>query len=473
MNLYYEILGLQPGATQAEIKRAYFRLIRRYSPESDPERFQQIREAYEQLKNAQEAPSGPVFPSPSEPWAKKMLEQIEKYNRQRNNEKYRDACEEAWAHFPDEIQFLYMLNIAQRRCHNTGKAVKSSELLVKKEPENKWFRRELAFSYLERGYTKKAISAFEQAYQLGCQDTEFLLSYANACRESRLYSTGIPVLLQVIRQDKRWHKNEIQFLIESYMCLLSMNYYAAFHKPAKEAIQQEPPLLEILERLYNTLGQYGIYLKPHVPDIAMVVARTCVRPTYGSAEYIQVERVFDALRKLCANSPNEERVEEAVTEYYLHRVIEDSRICDTLARYIEIYYDLSDADSAYQKFAILDTQLCLIEQQDEVIAQANIIQKEHPQEYEKIAEFIEQLQYTKNIVHLKEKLQKTYRRLEPLFSCGYYYEEYPQEKTKVMGTRLDNSFPDRPYVRQTQKIGRNDPCPCGSGKKYKHCCMKK
>ena len=25
------------------------------------------------------------------------------------------------------------------------------------------------------------------------------------------------------------------------------------------------------------------------------------------------------------------------------------------------------------------------------------------------------------------------------------------------------------YVRTEQKIGRNDPCPCGSGKKYKHC----
>ncbi|MBN2463987.1 MAG: SEC-C domain-containing protein, partial [Dehalococcoidia bacterium] len=21
-----------------------------------------------------------------------------------------------------------------------------------------------------------------------------------------------------------------------------------------------------------------------------------------------------------------------------------------------------------------------------------------------------------------------------------------------------------------KKVGRNDPCPCGSGKKYKHCC---
>lgn len=27
------------------------------------------------------------------------------------------------------------------------------------------------------------------------------------------------------------------------------------------------------------------------------------------------------------------------------------------------------------------------------------------------------------------------------------------------------------YVRDTQKIGRNDPCPCGSRKKYKRCCL--
>ena len=27
-------------------------------------------------------------------------------------------------------------------------------------------------------------------------------------------------------------------------------------------------------------------------------------------------------------------------------------------------------------------------------------------------------------------------------------------------------------VRKEKKIGRNDPCPCGSGKKYKKCCGK-
>ena len=29
---------------------------------------------------------------------------------------------------------------------------------------------------------------------------------------------------------------------------------------------------------------------------------------------------------------------------------------------------------------------------------------------------------------------------------------------------------ETPTVRETPKVGRNDPCPCGSGKKYKKCC---
>ena len=31
---------------------------------------------------------------------------------------------------------------------------------------------------------------------------------------------------------------------------------------------------------------------------------------------------------------------------------------------------------------------------------------------------------------------------------------------------------EKPLVREEPKTGRNDPCPCGSGKKYKKCCGK-
>lgn len=30
---------------------------------------------------------------------------------------------------------------------------------------------------------------------------------------------------------------------------------------------------------------------------------------------------------------------------------------------------------------------------------------------------------------------------------------------------------EAPFVRQGPKVGRNDPCPCQSGKKFKKCCI--
>ena len=62
MDTSYEILGLAPDASQEEIKKAYFKMVRRYSPESDPQQFQIIRRAYEQLKKGpQDKPELPVF----------------------------------------------------------------------------------------------------------------------------------------------------------------------------------------------------------------------------------------------------------------------------------------------------------------------------------------------------------------------------------------------------------------------------
>ena len=45
-----------------------------------------------------------------------------------------------------------------------------------------------------------------------------------------------------------------------------------------------------------------------------------------------------------------------------------------------------------------------------------------------------------------------------------------EEAPKITGTNKDIDGPKTPYVRKGAKVGRNDPCPCGSGKKYKNCC---
>ena len=45
-----------------------------------------------------------------------------------------------------------------------------------------------------------------------------------------------------------------------------------------------------------------------------------------------------------------------------------------------------------------------------------------------------------------------------------------EEVAKVTGTNKDESMAKAPVKRKEEKIYPNDPCPCGSGKKYKQCC---
>ncbi|MCI8430908.1 MAG: preprotein translocase subunit SecA [Lachnospiraceae bacterium] len=48
-----------------------------------------------------------------------------------------------------------------------------------------------------------------------------------------------------------------------------------------------------------------------------------------------------------------------------------------------------------------------------------------------------------------------------------------EEVAKVTGTNKDDSLGKKPVQRVAQKVYPNDPCPCGSGKKYKQCCGRK
>ena len=55
---------------------------------------------------------------------------------------------------------------------------------------------------------------------------------------------------------------------------------------------------------------------------------------------------------------------------------------------------------------------------------------------------------------------------------GITIEQQPKERKQVVDVDNISSSTDdvkKPVVKE-QKIGRNDPCPCGSGKKYKNCC---
>ena len=68
----------------------------------------------------------------------------------------------------------------------------------------------------------------------------------------------------------------------------------------------------------------------------------------------------------------------------------------------------------------------------------------------------------------KEKLYKNMvaARADWLYELPQWDAIFTEEKRKELYKEQKNSG----TVRNEKKIGRNDPCPCGSGKKYKKCC---
>jgi curved DNA-binding protein CbpA len=47
----YQTLGLPPDAPEAEIRRRYLELVRQHPPDRDPQRFNEVHEAYSRLRD--------------------------------------------------------------------------------------------------------------------------------------------------------------------------------------------------------------------------------------------------------------------------------------------------------------------------------------------------------------------------------------------------------------------------------------
>jgi hypothetical protein len=52
-----------------------------------------------------------------------------------------------------------------------------------------------------------------------------------------------------------------------------------------------------------------------------------------------------------------------------------------------------------------------------------------------------------------------------------FSEKHEEDRERARSTPPPLFPPDEPHINPLRGVGRNDPCPCGSGKKYKKCCL--
>jgi len=159
------------------------------------------------------------------------------------------------------------------------------------------------------------------------------------------------------------------------------------------------------------------------------------------------------------------------------RLDEDDRISECISNIIKAHFDLSRVDDyeeiTWLEISLAENELSVIQNYRKYQKQFNILQKEYKMLYDVIENFINKIQFTKSRNKLKKELDKKVKN-----------QEISKFNEFMSGWR--NGFDDNEYdddysydeiieqhVRDEAKIGRNDKCPCGSGKKYKNCCMNK
>lgn len=471
----YEVLGLKEGADENQIKRAYFKLVRQFSPEKDPERFQQIRQAYENLKEGRKGEALALV-IPDERFAGEMFRQIKDLYGRRNFKGAIETAEEAIRYYGEWTGYLYYLSRIQLENGNTGKAVKGFEKLVEREPDNVHFVKKLALAYMERGYGKKAYSAFAKAYGLGCREIDFLNDYAMICRDRKDYARSADMLSELIELGSTDCKKNMMYLINASAGLFQMCLTAG-----------NGNLDQARETIYRCLDSSAPYMPEYEEELQdMAAAILLVLKGAGQAVGADRARIRMKLERGLGRAKADTVMDSAEKAADLKLIMEDDRLSEpwkTWRELLSIKNQTGFSDEETRRYILLDCKLCVLEEWPGIRGEVEIIRECYPLFYDCVREFIETLERAGNTEYLRRKMLKDFERLARYMPVSMYEEKYGSVGERVGFEDLERTvFGDlerdderayqEPYVRSQPKIGRNDPCPCGSGKKYKKCCGK-
>ena len=457
----YEVLGLSEDADEKAVKRAYFRLVRQFSPEKDPERFQEIREAYENITSGKEDESKELMLGvPDDPYARKIIGWLQDAMHAQDAKRMVKMAEEAISAYGEAEGFLFYLYRGQNWCGNLGKAIKTMEKLAKRFPDKAYYKKELAISYFDRGYYNKAMTAFRDAYNAGVRDNEFLSAYSINCQSRGEFREGINCLWELLDQTEKNLKEYMYDALNAFTGLIMMSSAAKSSTDYEKAIQRFEAFIE----------ESSLYLEEYQEELINIVGAILVSQKLQDAPDLnRILKITEKIRRHLSDKETLKIWDEFASYVYLFGMEMDERLSDFTKEMCRAM-EPDDEDPEFRRFMQLDVKLRLLEKWPDIRKEFDVVREEYPDSYKFVKDYIKLLNNTADINRLREKLLKDYNRYAVYYEgIPPYYEEYPQRQPKTGEIQWD-SDENGAYRRTNKKIGRNDPCPCGSGKKYKNCC---
>lgn len=489
MNSYYQILGVEENADEGAIKRAYFKQVRKYPPDQAPEQFKQAREAYEVLMDQERR----QFYDRTKGLDATLLDSYRNVIMCVDMGDYETAvqdCEAVLQRSEEEVfecllGEIYLLN------GSSGKAVKQFEKLCEKYPEKTEYKKWLVNAYRERSWNKKAQAVLKDMEPECAGDVDFLLLQGNVLCGLKLYGpagekfdAARKVFQEEEVQDSHFSERLWPLLVKQFQRIpgavvenMTSTYAAYANAYGRKRQRLEPSFPAII----NELAQCEESVEIDITELNNILEMTDEWKKSGKLTgrdllvELMAERKLEQI-KLYRDGRIRELIRSGADLMYSYDMMKETvKIADRSQE--KKFLEISIKEEAEPLIA--EMRLHIIQELPGIRKEMVIIKEEYPKLAEAYGDFIDEIIRNNSRAFLLNKYEKKIKRsfagkmagLLDLWagSCG---ADLNEEDFDAEGVDYGWDETAQPYRRETRKIGRNEPCPCGSGKKYKNCCGK-
>ncbi|MDR2743501.1 MAG: DnaJ domain-containing protein [Treponema sp.] len=433
MKSLYDFLGVEKTADQTQIKRGYFNQVRKYPPERFPEEFKALRAAYETLSDEKKRTEYDRIGA-MPPIVAAVFQEAQKANKLGLHAEASDLYRRILKRDPRLTKVREEYAWSLKAEGKSGKAVEVWESLCEQEPDNPEYAIRLAQSYVSRGWNKKAIVQFRRALKIDRSNADcwsemlYCMVASNEAKEARqvcreaLEAVGenrdhIPLYIHAFLLLAGDDKNSAQRYLQKILALMRAGL-------ATEAMNIQEALPEML----NSLFAFDMAdLFPYIQDMADLLP--------------------DKSRMLLGS------LEEAKQVYEIES-LEEKGYSDLIHDLLVAMAGKFDSDEERQQQLIMEW--IILSEQNTYRPQLARLKKEFPDLYALHKDFFDEAMRTHNP---EKMMMERDKKLDKLKARNPDWKDDDEDEEKL-----------EPLRRDAPKIGRNDPCPCGSGKKYKKCC---
>ena len=429
---YYNIFDISIDASQNDIKRAYYAAVRKSGPDKDPEKFKQLRSAYETLKdpNLRKKYDKLLTYELDDEVKEKMLMASDLIERHQYKQVI-DMLTVDKKPIHEESKINLQLAKAYINSGKTGMADKLLKQIVQADPSEINAYIMLGVGSMNRGHVNKAEEHFLKGLEIDNRNQELWGVY-----------------MDFIQEHYPWKvMSEIRHAFEIDKANLS-TCYPLYLMGAVEAL-----LVDDSRAGFELIDQFLQYFA-NDKNISKGDFETCLQMLITIAECPEARPLIARaipLVKGCKYVSSEHNDKIITLEQYvqLDALMKDKRIHEIFHDLVELLIDFEDCKEC--NAALESMQLYIIGAIIEMRHSIRVIKNDYPKLYVLNNTFFDDVLDIKKERVLQMRLSKKMKRVGKTFS-------------------ISDDESNAPYRRATPKVSRNDPCPCGSGKKFKQCC---